>query len=805
MCKKILWLFVAVAILYCSPLWLVPIAQSEAESDNPWNDVLQYTFNGGTEPQGSAGVINPNNFPVTADTHITCVTPPAGMVAWWPGDNTPDDIVSANNGIWQGTEAYTAGTVGRAFSFATELDFVKVSDPANGSLDFGTTGSFSIDAWIKTTSPGTATIVDKRGGTQANPTGYVLSVLNGKLAFQLSPGFFPGNNVGVHLPINNGNWHHVAVTVNRAVGGGNLYVDCVNVLNFSTAAGNISNTADLRIGQRQAFSTAVAFAGAIDELEIFNRELDSTEIQAIWNAGSAGKCKPRNHFKTWRSHYLFTPPVTRFVFIQDQFDTASVRLDDIDFLSNPARKVVPNDTFNIIKSNDHLAWYRAKTVAPIHDKTFEVKYENQIETTIVRIDTLKYLLVPTQKFPHPRPDTLLGHYTAYRIQAPCMVRGKQVQITDQFDSIPEIIDSLLPTYFLTPAIKNNEPRFDPDTHYVAYRIFPERVGAQFRQFQDQFDSYFMQMDTSKFLLVPTKKISVIIPSPPDTLRNHFKTWRIQPLPTDIGVVVRDQFRPDSISIALVSIDFLSNPAKKIVPNDTFNITRPNDHLTWYRAEGPVTKINVTYKNQFESTSVFIDTLKYLLVPTQKHPHLSPDSLLGHYTAYRIKALQSLLRNVQIEDQFDRGAESINGLTPAYFLTPATKNGEPRFDPDTHYVAYEINPKQDTDTLTSMTTDQFGMHHMIIVRSELLLVPTRKIAFTFCTFKPGDFNGNGTINLTDIVGLVNHVFKGAPVPVPKCRGDANASNTINLTDVIYLVNFVFKSGPAPMPSGVCCIP
>jgi hypothetical protein len=33
------------------------------------------------------------------------------------------------------------------------------------------------------------------------------------------------------------------------------------------------------------------FKGDIDELEIFNRELTPAEVQGIYNAGAAGKCK----------------------------------------------------------------------------------------------------------------------------------------------------------------------------------------------------------------------------------------------------------------------------------------------------------------------------------------------------------------------------------------------------------------------------------------------------------------------------------------------------------------------------------
>ena len=34
------------------------------------------------------------------------------------------------------------------------------------------------------------------------------------------------------------------------------------------------------------------FTGTIEEVEIYNRGLSTTEIQPIFNAGTAGKCKP---------------------------------------------------------------------------------------------------------------------------------------------------------------------------------------------------------------------------------------------------------------------------------------------------------------------------------------------------------------------------------------------------------------------------------------------------------------------------------------------------------------------------------
>ncbi len=77
--------------------------------------------------------------------------------------------------------------------------------------------------------------------------------------------------------------------------------------------------------------------------------------------------------------------------------------------------------------------------------------------------------------------------------------------------------------------------------------------------------------------------------------------------------------------------------------------------------------------------------------------------------------------------------------------------------------------------------------------------------TSCTAKPADANADGQLSLSDIIVLVNHVFKGGAKPDPVCRGDANGDGMLNLTDIVYLMNFVFKGGPSPVPSDVCCLP
>ncbi len=62
------------------------------------------------------------------------------------------------------------------------------------------------------------------------------------------------------------------------------------------------------------------------------------------------------------------------------------------------------------------------------------------------------------------------------------------------------------------------------------------------------------------------------------------------------------------------------------------------------------------------------------------------------------------------------------------------------------------------------------------------------------YTPGDANGDEKITLSDIIYLVNYIFKeGAPEPKPfYLSGDMNGDGQVNLADIIALVNYVFRS-------------
>ena len=242
-----------------------------------------------------------------------CVPPPSDLVGWWPGDGNANDLVGGNDGIVSSGTTFAAGKVGQAFSFNGTSDYASVLDDGQGSALDGFS-ELTIDAWVNPDSIGwpdpesggnISAIVSKHDTTKANGVSYSLLQFNGKLRFEVAQTLNPDNAVGVvsdvDIPI--GVWNHVAAVWR---GGTNLelYLNGTEITatlfsEGSTPTMTADNDVPVNIGRVESFSgtyvgPAAFFDGLIDEVEIFDRALAASEIQAIYNAGSDGKCKESN-------------------------------------------------------------------------------------------------------------------------------------------------------------------------------------------------------------------------------------------------------------------------------------------------------------------------------------------------------------------------------------------------------------------------------------------------------------------------------------------------------------------------------
>jgi hypothetical protein len=239
------------------------------------------------------------NFGNMKDPIHDCVKAPTGMVAWWPLDETSvtlsglisKDLAGFNN---IGTRINGPVPVSAKVLGGLQLDGIDdyVEVPDHIELNFGK-GDFSIDAWIQTTDiSGSKDLVDKRTSVNGIITGYSFFLINGNLSLQLADGSF--TNYGSPVLVANGKWNHIAVTVSRADPKGiHFYLNGADTQfgDPTLHQGSLDNKNVLRIGN-QSFSDGFLFKGILDEIEMFNRVITKAEIVSIFEAGSAGKCKP---------------------------------------------------------------------------------------------------------------------------------------------------------------------------------------------------------------------------------------------------------------------------------------------------------------------------------------------------------------------------------------------------------------------------------------------------------------------------------------------------------------------------------
>ncbi len=101
--------------------------------------------------------------------------------------------------------------------------------------------------------------------------------------------------------------------------------------------------------------------------------------------------------------------------------------------------------------------------------------------------------------------------------------------------------------------------------------------------------------------------------------------------------------------------------------------------------------------------------------------------------------------------------------------------------------------------TSVVVENTGWYDYYFEFSDGLAVVSTDIDSVFVevdSYDPGDADGNGSIDIDDIVFLIDYVFGSGPAPDPVEAGDADCSGAVDIDDIVYLIDYVFSGGPAP---------
>lgn len=206
-----------------------------------------------------------------------------GLVAYYKLDESSGtvavDSAGNHNGTNYGASPGSQGIIGTSYFFPG------ISNHSYVDLNFGAGSytSFTVQAWVRTTSPDDGAVVTSRNGFEGNLVG--LALYN----HTATPTFYFSRDelITGDAPANDGQWHHLVGVFDGLASMAYLYVDGV-AKTASTTLTVITPLANFYLGWDAHLSDEPFryFVGNIDEVGFWDRALTAAEVRRLFLTGS---------------------------------------------------------------------------------------------------------------------------------------------------------------------------------------------------------------------------------------------------------------------------------------------------------------------------------------------------------------------------------------------------------------------------------------------------------------------------------------------------------------------------------------
>ncbi len=214
---------------------------------------------------------------------FTVPEPLPNLAGWWPGEQNHFEVANYHPATSTNV-AYTNGVSGLAFNFNGSNAVVDAGD----TLDFAPT-NFTMSFWIYARRTADQAVFSRWGHVSGNPNSWLFTYGgDNRVYLTVASAGLQGGAAAGTTPVPLYEWHHITGSYDGATI--RIYRD--GQLDAQTAfAGPMQRPIGTRTSIGAKIGDGVArfhFDGAMDEVEIFNRVLSSTEIGERYTNAVAG-------------------------------------------------------------------------------------------------------------------------------------------------------------------------------------------------------------------------------------------------------------------------------------------------------------------------------------------------------------------------------------------------------------------------------------------------------------------------------------------------------------------------------------
>jgi hypothetical protein len=234
----------------------------------------------------------------TLENSMQVITQPNGLSGYWPLDNAAagatafDESANANNGTYSAGTASYPGKVNGSWSETSGT--ATTSIPHSASMPSG--NAMTVSGWIyKSSALNQHAIMSKWDFGASNGT-WALQLVDGsnlRAFIRSGPGDSGDNYVdSTNANLAAGTWYHVAMVYDGTQSAADRVKLFVNGVQLSTTVGGtipstlFASTTPLVIGDFPGLSRY--WSGALDEVKLYSRALNESDIKAEYDAGVAG-------------------------------------------------------------------------------------------------------------------------------------------------------------------------------------------------------------------------------------------------------------------------------------------------------------------------------------------------------------------------------------------------------------------------------------------------------------------------------------------------------------------------------------